>query len=124
MGSCFSKPDKELSEKRVTGNSRSKLTTTEQRLGNKEQQEKRGGPGTTANQTGGGSGSGTGKTAEQEVGHRLGAQAESMSSGTSNTREAAARAAELRYNQQQEKLKSSQGKLKAMSKMSRQEKGL
>lgn len=116
MGSCFSSPEKELSEKKVTLNSRSRLTTTEQRLGSKEQSN-----GSTT--TGTGAGTAGSKNAPAE-GHKLGANDDSMNSGNTSTREAVARAAELRYNQQQEKNKNSQGKLKTMSKMSRQEKGL
>lgn len=50
-----------------------------------------------------------------------------QSAGPANTqssREAAAKAAELRYQAQQEKLAASQTKLKAMEKISRREKGL
>lgn len=125
MGSCFSKSEKEVSEKPVTSNSRktnSKLTTTEQRLGGKDTDGT--GAGRTLNDDNGtGNYNGSTKTTSN-AGHKLGAKQDSMNSGNSGTREAAARAAELRYNQQQEKLKASQGKLKAMSKMSRQEKGL
>lgn len=44
--------------------------------------------------------------------------------GSESTKEAAARAAELRYQNHQDKLKNSQAKLKAMEKISKKEKGL
>lgn len=43
---------------------------------------------------------------------------------TQTTKEAAARAAETRYQSHQDKLKNSQAKLKAMEKISKKEKGL
>lgn len=43
---------------------------------------------------------------------------------SSNTKEAAARAAELRYQNHQDKVKNSHAKLKAMEKISKKEKGL
>lgn len=55
------------------------------------------------------------------VGNRLGSEAATASP---DSKAAAARAAELRYAQQQQKLKSSELKLRDMSKKSRAEKGL
>lgn len=96
MGNCLSKPDEK------------KLTSTTQRLGTNNPAPSR-------------------QTAQSQVnkqtseGHRLG----STGSETHlDTKSAAAKAAEERFNKQQEKLKDSQSKLKAMEKMSRLEKGL
>lgn len=55
------------------------------------------------------------------AGNRLGSEAATASP---DSKAAAARAAELRYAQQQQKLKSSELKLRDMSKKSRAEKGL
>lgn len=58
--------------------------------------------------------------------NRLGGQDRNNSSTSNNdgSREAAANAAELRYKKQQENLKTSMSKLKAMEKTSKKDKGL
>lgn len=94
MGSCLSKPDEK------------KLTSTTQKLGTNKPVSRQAAQALMNN---------------TQQGHRLG------SSGTgenTDTKSAAAKAAEERFNKQQEKLKDSQAKLKAMEKMSRLEKGL
>lgn len=56
----------------------------------------------------------------QSSGHQLG----DASALTQKSKEAAARAAELRYAEHQEKIKTSTDKLKAMEKISKKDKGL
>lgn len=108
MGSCFSKQDDIPSK--------SNITTSQNRLGNAEKPKSTTTkPSTTRPQT-------TSRDTSTSQGHKLGS--ESNSNSLTNSREAAAKAAEERYNKLQSQGKDSQAKLKAMSKMSRQEKGL
>lgn len=94
MGSCFSKPKDVPVVKEKTTTGKSRLKSTGHRLGDNGEQ--------TTNQPPS-SGGGHPKT---------------------DSREAAARAAEERYNNRQNELKSSQDKLKSMAKLSKSEKGL
>lgn len=101
MGSCFSKPE-DNEKKPVTAKNRFE---SQQKLG-----------------TNGGTQGPSGSQGKRDQGQRLGS-----AEGTSNNvsaKEAVAKAAEQRYNQQQEKTKDSQGKLEAMKKMSKLDKGL
>lgn len=94
MGSCFSKTKDVPVVKEKTTTGKSRLNSTGHRLGDNEKQ-------TTNELTS--SGGGAPKT---------------------DSREAAARAAEERYNSRQNELKTSQDKLKSMAKLSKSEKGL
>lgn len=68
------------------------------------------------------------KSSASKSGHRLGGPTEASQEGHSELgvsgKEAAARAAELRYNQKQNNLASSEMKLKTMAKVSKKDKGL
>mmetsp|Transcript_2987 Transcript_2987/g.3320 ORF Transcript_2987/g.3320 Transcript_2987/m.3320 type:complete len:125 (-) Transcript_2987:513-887(-) len=122
MGSCFSKSNKEpTGTKHTTGNDR--FTRSEQRLG--------------SNAKSGAAGNGNHIIDEKYRGsnNRNIQESNTLNQGkplggdetnekNPNTREAAAKAAELRYNKQRQLLKESQDKLKTMSRKSKQEKGL
>lgn len=62
--------------------------------------------------------------AGQRLGGPVNGEQEAQSELGQSGREAAARAAELRYNQKQDNLASSKTKLKAMEKISKKDKGL
>lgn len=120
MGSCFSKSKEEPwdSEKtRSSGNRR--FTSSEQKLGNNAGSNTRGENQISEKQT-------NNRIAEtpytQNQGRTLGGQ--ESGNLNPNSREAVAKAAELRYNKQKEQWKDSQDKLKSMSKKSKKEKGL
>ncbi|KAK6459685.1 uncharacterized protein RJT20DRAFT_21698 [Scheffersomyces xylosifermentans] len=122
MGSCASKPKEKgyVPLGNITG--RSKLDTTTQRLGTKnETAEVKQNTSTTK----------TTKNAHSEKpqsnGNVLGgSEGENTTDDKRNlsSREAAKRAAEERYQKNQEKLKESKDKLKTMSQLSKSEKGL
>ncbi|WEJ95877.1 hypothetical protein PSN45_003408 [Yamadazyma tenuis] len=117
MGSCFSKSEGETKEKTTTQKTR--FTSTEQRLGSEVATEapktSKQEPNRQWNEK---------QSQGQPAGHKLGSLNDHTNAGSDNTRAEAARAAEERYNKQQQKIKESSSKLKAMSKMSRSEKGL
>ena len=118
MGSCFSKSDRDpAGTKHTTGNSR--FSRNEQKLGGNDTA----GNGNQINEkyknntNGSVQGSNT-----RNHGKTLGG--EETNEKNPNTKEAAAKAAEMRYNKQRQLLKESQDKLKTMSKKSKLEKGL
>ncbi|ODV66015.1 hypothetical protein HYPBUDRAFT_167903 [Hyphopichia burtonii NRRL Y-1933] len=120
MGACFSKSkDTEIpSSKRTSGKSR--LATSENRLGTKqdpnlnEKQNYKPTPPTNNPSR---------KLGDNETNNPR-AVSEGSARESASTREAAAKAAELRFNKQQTQRKESEAKLKSMAKMSKAEKGL
>lgn len=122
MGSCFSKSDKEpVGTKHITGNSR--FSRNEQKLGVNTESDTAGNGNQIINEK---YKNNTNRNVQgsntQNHGKTLGG--EETNEKNPNTKEAAAKAAELRYNKQRQLLKESQDKLKTMSKKSKQEKGL
>ena len=122
MGSCFSKSDKAPSgAKYTTGNSR--FSRNEQKLGYNTDTDTAGNGNQTTNEK---YKNNTNRNVQgsnsRNNGKTLGG--EETNEKNPNTKEAAAKAAELRYNKQRQLLKESQDKLKTMSKKSKQEKGL
>ncbi|CUM45616.1 uncharacterized protein AC631_02393 [Debaryomyces fabryi] len=121
MGSCFSKSDKEpATTKRTTGNDR--FTRSEQKLGSNTESGTAGNGNNIIDEKYTGS---TNRNVQESTnrnqGKPLGGE---INEKNPNTREAVAKAAELRYNKQRQLLKESQDKLKTMSRKSKQEKGL
>lgn len=115
MGNCFSS-NKETSPKNTT-TGKTRLQTTEKRLGSsKEEKSNVYNEKSKINTVP----SKPKNSINKGQGHKLGED----SSPTLDTREAAARAAELRYNNHQENLKESNLKLKNMSKLSKSQKNL
>lgn len=121
MGACFSKPkDKEIpSSKRTSGKSR--LATSENRLGTKQEpklnEKQNYKPTPPTNNPGR-------KLGDDNEANNPRAVSEGSATESASTREAAAKAAELRFNKQQTQRKESEAKLKSMAKMSKAEKGL